>query len=516
MPVIQEGSINTAALRVPDVYVQILSPRDSLLNGVPTNILGIVGSASYGPKDSPVTISSAADYDRWFGPVLTDTYDLGTAVNVAVLNGANDMRCVRVTDGTDVAAFASILDALAAEGVLLTAKYTGSIANTFSVKLENGSKASSYKVIIARPNYVPEIFDNIEGSGNQLWLNIADAINNGQSSIRSKSELVIAAASVSVELPAINTYTLAGGSDGISTVSEVELIGVDISPRTGMYALRNTKSSIAFLHGLALTTSWAVQVDFGLSEGIYMMLTGASGEYANIDTAIAAKASVGIDSYAAKVMLGDWCYYNDVVNGKLRLISPQAYVGGRLANLSPARSSLNQQIAGIVGTEATDNRVKYSEADLKKLVDAGMDVITNPVPGGNYFAARIGHNSSSNSLIQGDNYTRLTNYIAYTLNTGMGFHTGNIITEDEWNATAHTLNSFLQTMADAEPPLIGDTSGALPYSVQIDENNNPPAIETKGMMVAYVKVKYLSIVEVFLINLEGGQSVVVRQSTQAA
>jgi len=514
MPVIQEGSVNTSALRVPDVYVQILSPRHSLLNGVPTNILGIVGTAAFGPKNSPVTISSAADYDKWFGPVLTDSFDLGTAVSVAVLNGANNMRCVRVTDDTDVAAFASVLDSLDAEGVLITAKYTGSIANTFSVKMETGSKANSFKITISRPNYVPEIFDNIEGNANLLWVNIADAINNGQSSIRSKSEWVVAVAGVSVESPKIETYTMAGGSDGITAVGETELVGVDTSPRTGMYALRETKCSIAFLHGLTATTSWSAQDAFGLSEGIYMLLTGAAGEYDDLDTAIAAKKATGIDSYAAKVMLGDWCYYEDIVNGKLRLISPQAYIGGRLANLIPAKSSLNQEIAGIVGTEATDVRQVYSQADLEKLVDAGIDVITNPAPGGDYFAARIGHNSSSNDLIHGDNYTRMTNYLAYTLNSGMGGHIGNLITEDEWNATAHTLNSFLQAMADSTPPLIGDPSGAIPYSVQIDEDNNPPDIVDKGMMVAYVKVVYLSIVEVFLINLEGGQSVVVRQSTQ--
>ena len=61
MTVIQEGAVNTSALIVPDIYVQILSPRHSLLNGVPTNILGIIGTSSWGPKNSPVTISSAAE-----------------------------------------------------------------------------------------------------------------------------------------------------------------------------------------------------------------------------------------------------------------------------------------------------------------------------------------------------------------------------------------------------------------------------------------------------------------------
>ena len=519
MTVIQEGAVNTSALIVPDIYVQILSPRHSLLNGVPTNILGIIGTASWGPKDSPVTISSAADYDKWFGPVLTDIHDLGTAVSVAVMNGANNMRCVRVTDGSDLAASASILDdtaPAAVEGVLLVAKYTGSVANTFEVKVESGSKVGTYKITIARPNYIPEIFDNIGGTANQLWVNMADAINNGQSGVRSRSELVTATVGAATGLPKLDTYDMTGGDDGILSVGETQMLGTDGATRTGMYALRNTQASIAFLHGLTETTSWSDQASFGLSEGIYMILSGESGQYDDIDAAITAKQNAGIDSYAAKVLLGDWCYYNDVVNGQLRLISPQAYVGGRMSNLIPAQSTLNKPIYGLVATEATDAKKTYSNADLDKMVRGGLDVITNPAPGGHFFAVRIGHNSSSNNVIWGDNYTRMTNYIAYSMNDGMGRYVGALITRDTWDSAAGTLNSFLQAMASATPPLIGDPSGNIPYSVQIDEDNNPPDIVAKGMMIASVKVKYLSVVEVFLINLEGGQSVVVRQSTQLA
>jgi hypothetical protein len=55
MPVSQAGSINTAALTVPDIYVQIQQPP-LVLNGLPTNVLGAVGVASWGPVNSPVTL----------------------------------------------------------------------------------------------------------------------------------------------------------------------------------------------------------------------------------------------------------------------------------------------------------------------------------------------------------------------------------------------------------------------------------------------------------------------------
>ena len=48
MPIVQQGSINTTALVVPDLYVEIVPPQNLLLNGVPTNVVGVVGTASWG------------------------------------------------------------------------------------------------------------------------------------------------------------------------------------------------------------------------------------------------------------------------------------------------------------------------------------------------------------------------------------------------------------------------------------------------------------------------------------
>ena len=42
MPIVQQGSINTTALVVPDLYVQIVPPQNLVLNGVPTNIVGVI------------------------------------------------------------------------------------------------------------------------------------------------------------------------------------------------------------------------------------------------------------------------------------------------------------------------------------------------------------------------------------------------------------------------------------------------------------------------------------------
>ena len=46
MPIFNLGQFNVAALQASDVYVQKIPPRTRFINGVPTDILGLVGVGS--------------------------------------------------------------------------------------------------------------------------------------------------------------------------------------------------------------------------------------------------------------------------------------------------------------------------------------------------------------------------------------------------------------------------------------------------------------------------------------
>lgn len=84
MPIVQQGAINTTALIVPDLYVQIVPPQSLLLNGVPTDVVGIVGTASWGPVGEPTIVGSMSDYAASFGSVMPRKYDMGTQVATSV------------------------------------------------------------------------------------------------------------------------------------------------------------------------------------------------------------------------------------------------------------------------------------------------------------------------------------------------------------------------------------------------------------------------------------------------
>ena len=132
MPIYQQGSLNTTSLVVPDLYVQIVPPQQLALNGVPSNVIGVVGSAQWGPKNTATIVGNMAQYAANFGALQNRLYDMGTVVAAAVLQGASSFKCVRVTDGTDVAATSAGVILWKAEGMQATGNEPGPCSLTFT------------------------------------------------------------------------------------------------------------------------------------------------------------------------------------------------------------------------------------------------------------------------------------------------------------------------------------------------------------------------------------------------
>ena len=242
-----------------------------------------------------------------------------------------------------------------------------------------------------------------------------------------------------------------------------------------------------------------------------MIMTGPAGQ--GISDAVTLKQQAGLDTYAGKLMFGDWVFWNDQANAVTRMVSPQGFVAGRLSNLSPEQSSLNKPLYNVIGTQrsgtpGSGQTSTYSDAELQVLFENGIDVISNPQPGGAYWGVRCGHNTSSNPATDGDNYTRLTNYVAATLAAGMGQFVGQVINSGLFQKIRSTQLSFLQTLL--AQGILGSLDGSAPYSVICDSSNNPSARTNLGFVQSDAQVQFQSINEKFIVNVEGGQTVVVQ------
>jgi phage tail sheath protein FI len=204
-------------------------------------------------------------------------------------------------------------------------------------------------------------------------------------------------------------------------------------------------------------------------------------------------------------MVGDWVYWQDTVNSVRRMMAPATFSAAEIAALSPHQSPLNKALSNAVSTQRNLSQSSYSQAEIGAINTARLDVITNPCPGGSYFGHRSGLNCSSNQAVNGDNYTRMTNFVSLTLAASFGYVVGQLQTLDLRRETKSTIESFLQNLVDQG--MIGDVNGGPAFSVQLDASNNSDSRVALGYMQADVQVKYLSVVRYFLVNLEAGQSV---------
>lgn len=157
MPVFLDGQQNLASLTVPGVYGDIILPTPMLL-GTPTNIEGLVGVASWGPLNALIPVSKPSDAALYIGPPMVRSYDISSYVSAATqVGGSVGFLCVRVSDGTDVAASATV------QGVMITAKYSGILGNGIKVSIQNGTQNNSYMGVVSFAGMVPEQFNNIAG-----------------------------------------------------------------------------------------------------------------------------------------------------------------------------------------------------------------------------------------------------------------------------------------------------------------------------------------------------------------
>ena len=110
--------------------------------------------------------------------------------------------------------------------------------------------------------------------------------------------------------------------------------------------------------------------------------------------------------------------------------------------------------------------------------------------------------------------TRLTNYIASTLASGMGQYVGQVINANLFRRIRATQLSFMQNLLSQG--ILGSTDGTLPFSVICDTSNNPNSRTNLGYVQSDAQIQYQAINEKFIVNMEGGQTVQVNRQTLPA
>jgi hypothetical protein len=345
------------------------------------------------------------------------------------------------------------------------------------------------------------------------WSNFASAINNGASALRGPSQLVVASAGSSVTAPTNGqTATMSGGTDGASAISSAQMMGVDAFPRTGIYAFRNSGISDLVIADFSDTTQESTLITFGQSEGILVHSSGPSGE--TVATGATTEATNGSNGLFFKRYLGDWCYWPDNQNGVQRVITPSTFGAALMSTLQPQQSGLNKPIPNIQATQRGKTGIPYGSDELAQAEAAGIEIICNPIPAGPGFGMRLGITNSSNGTANTDNWPRLTSFLARSLAGvgALGTLIGQTITAQFFANGYAMIDAFLAPMKSTE-------NGAQiiqNYDIIFGPGNNPQSQTALGIVIAQVNIQYLGIARIFLVNMQGGATVVIPTNANIA
>ena len=120
----------------PGVYVEEVPGGPRAIDGVPTSICAFVGRAARGPVDTPVVVTSFADFQRRFGGLWSGSM-LGSSVRDFFRNGGSSAIVVRVFAPPTGSAAGTGRAVLRCGATALTAADPGAWGNALRVRIDH-------------------------------------------------------------------------------------------------------------------------------------------------------------------------------------------------------------------------------------------------------------------------------------------------------------------------------------------------------------------------------------------
>ena len=194
--------------------------------GLGRTITGFIGSAMWGPMNTPTLLQDEDEQKDQFGPPVasSNSYMDGRSY----FQRGNSLMMIRVGDGSEAK---SLITPAISGGVAPTyrAKYPGTRGDVIDIVIVAGTLGSGYLKFT--------VLDN--GNEAEIYDNIPDDVKTDLQPILARSELieaVVGTGTGTVDVP--QTVSLAGGNDGLSTIDEDDYIGSSGSVKTGLQLMK--------------------------------------------------------------------------------------------------------------------------------------------------------------------------------------------------------------------------------------------------------------------------------------
>jgi hypothetical protein len=343
---------------------QYVVPRIDVLEGqsntngtetVKLNRIGIVGTFSWGPVNTPVRVYTKSSAEAQFGSYKQDLTGW-PSINGAYRQGNQDITIVRVAGASATKATLTLNDASAHPSVVVTGKYPGT--KLIQVAWQNGTNPSTGKLIV--------IADETSTTYDNLTLSNLNTIND--------LNVYVTAASGATILPnPISTTPLAGGDDG-ANAQDADYIGTIDSTtgaRTGLKILETIPVNIVLC---AQQSSTAIQlailthianatVGQGLREGVMTMPSGQN--------VIISSTNMATLTGMRGIMAYNWVEPEEIPG---TYVAPDGYYAGLLASINANESPSNKEIQGILSTQFSMSDDDIYNATIARMSPINLDL----------------------------------------------------------------------------------------------------------------------------------------------
>lgn len=500
---------NLNGLTVDDQYFMEIPVTQGPSN-VPTGNIGLVGTFSRGPVNTPVLATSYPDLVKKFGEVDAAFALTGTIGARGIFKQGNaNVYVVRtqLAASPATAAGVAVNDTSATPKLVmtLTAATPGTWGNSLIATVSAGTKAGTFKIQLQYGSEA-ETWDNLVIAQPATPISGA-VIASTVFGPTGTSALATATypSTPNPNTPAAATLNLAGGTDGAGALP-ADYVGTNTGGvKTGLYALDSAPVNIVFcaeqsdpsVNSALISNAQTITQNGGLPR--IAVITFPRGTAVSGLSALTAT----MDTDRA-IAVYPWLNILDPVTNANQAVSPLGYFAGVLAQIKPYFSTGNKPVYGILGIDP-NMIIGPSELTTMALAATRVNAIGVPTPAGP-LGIRGGITVSQTDATSQIYARRMKDYIDQLVFTIGGQFVDAPITPDLMRQVYQSVDSILFPMkspASASDQMIAD------YKVTCDSTNNPQASIAQNRLICDYAVKLLNIDRFMVFRTQIGAGVVI-------
>lgn len=488
MAVVTESTLNLINESVPQLVVVEVASKPQI-RGASTNTVGIVGQFTRGELGKIYEVGSLAEASRVLGDYL-----LGLDGYLFLKNffdgAGGTAHIIRVASSGTAAASGVLVDTTSGSLAVATFVFNsvGTHGNATTIKVSNNAITGYVDIQVQNGQEIAVYSKTTTNSADSRYLGTLVAQDaNKFFSVTIHQDGV---------LPISGFTTMSGGSNGTltgSSLTDSAYVGTDDSNgRTGIEKFEDDDEVIMVVSARSTDTintaliAHVNQVGVTVRRTIIGFPVGTSKT-----TAISNMALLDYDK--VKVVYPNVKVRNTFSN-EIENVSAVSFAAGLDSaltyNLSASQRALPATVLGV--------EIELNETEVASLTKNRINPITKKKGRGIIF--RSDYTTASNPRIAQNFVRKAKDFFILSFDASMQAFLSKPIDSQLWKDIKKTMETFLGIEATAGR--IGRSDDAVPYSVKVDSDNNPPAIVQLNKVIVWNQISLKGVSDLIYLYLD--------------